>query len=130
MATDDYTQDGPLAREIAQVIPYFPFKGIPRFYDVGGLLASPTHFQKVVDIMAARYGDLKIDAIGGFDARGFLFTPVALALNKPFFMLRKKEKCQTPYTANSTRRSTPAPTASAYRVAPSNLAIAFFLLTT
>ena len=92
MATDDYTQDGPLAREIAQVIPYFPFKGIPRFYDVGGLLASPTHFQKVVDILAARYGDLKIDAIGGFDARGFLFTPVALALNKPFFMLRKKGK--------------------------------------
>ena len=94
MATQEqaYTQDGPLAREIAAVIPYFPFKGIPRFYDVGGLLASPTHFQKVVDVMAERYADLKIDAIGGFDARGFLFTPVALALNKPFFMLRKKGK--------------------------------------
>lgn len=34
---------------------------------------------------------LKIDAIGGFDARGFILgPPVALELNIPFFMLRKK----------------------------------------
>lgn len=34
---------------------------------------------------------MKIDSIGGFDARGFILgPPVALALNVPFFMLRKK----------------------------------------
>lgn len=34
---------------------------------------------------------MKIDAIGGFDARGFILgPPVALALGLPFFMLRKK----------------------------------------
>lgn len=34
---------------------------------------------------------MKIDSIGGFDARGFILgPPVALALNIPFFMLRKK----------------------------------------
>lgn len=92
MSAKPYDQDGPEAKAIAAVIPYFPFKGIPRFYDVGGLLANPDKFQRVVDIMAERYAALEIDAIGGFDARGFLFTPVALALKKPFFMLRKKGK--------------------------------------
>lgn len=36
-----YEQDGEEAREIAKVIPYFPFKGIPRFYDIGGFLSKP-----------------------------------------------------------------------------------------
>ena len=40
------------------------------------------------DIMAARYKKLNITAIGGFDARGFLFTPVALKCGLPFFMVR------------------------------------------
>jgi adenine phosphoribosyltransferase len=36
---------------------------------------------------------MDIDTIGGFDARGFVLgPPIALALNKPFFMLRKKGK--------------------------------------
>ena len=33
-----YTQDGDEAKEIAQYLPYFPFKGIPRFYDIGAFL--------------------------------------------------------------------------------------------
>jgi hypothetical protein len=37
----EYVQDGEEAREIAAVIPYFPFKGIPRFYDIGGFLSQP-----------------------------------------------------------------------------------------
>jgi adenine/guanine phosphoribosyltransferase-like PRPP-binding protein len=40
-----------------------------------------------------RYRKIGIDKIGGFDARGFILgPPVALALNIPFFMLRKKGK--------------------------------------
>ena len=30
---DAYTPDGPVAKRIASVTPYFPFKGIPKFYD-------------------------------------------------------------------------------------------------
>jgi len=30
-----YEQDGEEAKEIAKYLPYFPFKGIPRFYDIG-----------------------------------------------------------------------------------------------
>ena len=31
-----YAPDGPEAQRIARTIPYYPFKGIERFYDIGG----------------------------------------------------------------------------------------------
>lgn len=49
------SQDGAEARAIASVIPYFPFKGIPRFYDIGGFLAKPKVFQQIVDIFVERF---------------------------------------------------------------------------
>lgn len=30
--------DGPEAQRIARTIPFYPFKGIDRFYDIGGIL--------------------------------------------------------------------------------------------
>jgi adenine phosphoribosyltransferase len=131
-----YEQDGEEAREIAKVIPYFPFKGIPRFYDIGGFLSKPGNciafhhvyirvpmivsvlfiyasntqvtmftsvnlihtmaaevFRRIVDIFAERYAGIGIDAVAGMDARGFVLgPPIALALNKPFIMIRKKGK--------------------------------------
>lgn len=89
----DYKQDGPEAREIAKYLPYFPFKGIPRFYDIGGFLCEPSIFQQIVDIFSNRYKELQIDCIAGLDARGFVLgPPIALALQKPFVMMRKKGK--------------------------------------
>lgn len=45
----------------------------------------------VFDVDSFDCRGMKIDAIGGFDARGFILgPPVALALGLPFFMLRKK----------------------------------------
>jgi adenine phosphoribosyltransferase len=88
-----YLQDGSEANDIAQVIPYYPFKGIPRFYDIGGFLKNPKVFQQIVDIFVDRYRLLDVDSIGGLDARGFILgPPIALALGKPFFMLRKMGK--------------------------------------
>lgn len=88
-----YEQDGEVAKRIASVMPYYPYKGIPRFYDIGGFLRHPEIFQEVIDVLVARYKDAKIDSIGGFDARGFVLgPPLALALKKPFFMLRKPGK--------------------------------------
>lgn len=90
---DTYKQDGPKAREIAKYIPYFPFKGIPRFYDIGGFLEKPKVFQEVVNIFIRRYICMNIDSIAGLDARGFIIgPPIALALQKPFIMMRKKGK--------------------------------------
>ena len=92
-AAGDYTQDGPVAKKIAAVIPYYKFKGIPRFYDINGFLMNPEIFQLVVDTFAQRYKNADITSIGGFDARGFVLgPPLALALKKPFFMLRKPGK--------------------------------------
>jgi hypothetical protein len=30
---------------IANTIPYYPFHGVPRFYDISGLIANPDAFQ-------------------------------------------------------------------------------------
>ena len=88
-----YKQDGEEAKAIAQYLPYFPFKGIPRFYDIGGFLAEPEVFQKIVDVFVERYEAIGIDSVAGLDARGFILgPPIALALKKPFIMMRKKGK--------------------------------------
>mmetsp|Transcript_18881 Transcript_18881/g.27927 ORF Transcript_18881/g.27927 Transcript_18881/m.27927 type:complete len:227 (+) Transcript_18881:100-780(+) len=88
-----YDQDGEEARDIAKYLPYFPFKGIDRFYDIGGFLSRPEVFQRIVDIFADRYREIGIDVIAGLDARGFILgPPIALALKKPFIMMRKKGK--------------------------------------
>ena len=60
-----YEQDGEAAREIAKYLPFFPFKGIDRFYDIGGFLYEPAIFQKIVDIFAERYSEIGIDSIAG-----------------------------------------------------------------
>lgn len=90
---NEYEQDGPEALEISKHLPYFPFKGIPRFYDIGGFLYQPDVFQKIVDIFSSRYRNMAIDVIAGLDARGFILgPPIGLALQKPFIMMRKKGK--------------------------------------
>lgn len=60
-----YEQDGVAAKEIAQYLPYFPFKGIPRFYDIGGFLYEPEVFQRIVDIFVERYREIGIDMVAG-----------------------------------------------------------------
>ncbi|KAG5192964.1 phosphoribosyltransferase-like protein [Tribonema minus] len=89
----EYVPDGPDAQRIAAVIPYYRFKSIDRFYDVGGLVGDVEMFQLCIQILTHRYSGMDIDCVGGLDARGFLLgPPLALALKKPFFMLRKKGK--------------------------------------
>jgi len=64
-AASTYEQDGEAAREIAKFLPFFPFKGIDRFYDIGGFLSQPAVFQRIVDIFAERYSEIGIDVIAG-----------------------------------------------------------------
>ena len=88
-----YEQDGPEAVKIASVIPYYPFHGVPRFYDISGMLSNPEVFQLCIDTFVKRYRDLNVDCIAGLDARGFVLRPpIALALKKPFVMVRKVGK--------------------------------------
>jgi len=97
----EYSRNGPVARRIASVTPYFPFKGIEKFYDIGGFLKDPEAFELVIDVLVKRYSRMKVDAICGFDARGFVIgPPVALALRVPFIMLRKKGKMPNAITGS------------------------------
>ena len=64
-----YEQDGQEARDIAKYLPYFPFKGIDRFYDIGGFLFHPEIFQRIVDIFADRYAAIGIDVVAGWVAK-------------------------------------------------------------
>ena len=92
-ADDTYKQDGPEARAIAAVIPYYPFHGVDRFYDISGMTHNPEIFQQVIDIFVKRYIPMGFDKIAGLDARGFILgPPIALALKKPFIMIRKAGK--------------------------------------
>jgi hypothetical protein len=50
----EYEPNGAVAKRIASVTPYFPFKGIERFYDIGGFLKDPEAFQLVVDVFVER----------------------------------------------------------------------------
>eukprot|EP00199_Chlamydomonas_sp_CCMP681_P003565 CAMPEP_0119103594 /NCGR_PEP_ID=MMETSP1180-20130426/1999_1 /TAXON_ID=3052 ORGANISM="Chlamydomonas cf sp, Strain CCMP681" /NCGR_SAMPLE_ID=MMETSP1180 /ASSEMBLY_ACC=CAM_ASM_000741 /LENGTH=183 /DNA_ID=CAMNT_0007088143 /DNA_START=47 /DNA_END=598 /DNA_ORIENTATION=- len=73
-------------------VPDFPKKGI-LFWDVTTILLNPVAFQYTIDLMAARYKDMDVDVIAGFEARGLIFgAPLALALKKAFVPLRKPGK--------------------------------------
>lgn len=47
--------DGPVAKDIAACIPYYPYKKIDRFYDIQGLLSNPDKFELMIDIFVQRY---------------------------------------------------------------------------
>jgi len=78
---------------IASRLPGYNFRGVPAFFDIGGITQDHKAFQKVADLFIERYKTKNLTSVAGFDSRGFLFGPiVALALGIPFFMLRKKGK--------------------------------------
>jgi hypothetical protein len=55
MSDFDYKQDGEEAKRIASVIPYYPFHGVDRFYDISGMTHNPEAFQLCIDIFVKRY---------------------------------------------------------------------------
>lgn len=102
IVVEEYKQDGPEALAIAAVIPYYPFHGVPRFYDISGMTHNPEMFQLCIDVFVRRYRELGVDCIAGLDARGFVLgPPIALALKKPFVMIRKVGKLPNAVTGSS-----------------------------
>ena len=79
--------------------------GVPRFYDISGMTQNPEVFQLCIDVFVKRYAGMDIDAIAGLDARGFVLgPPIALALKKPFIMIRKKGKLPNAVTGQEYRK--------------------------
>ena len=62
---------------------------------------DPAAFRLCVEIFIRRYSSLQIDFIAGLDARGFVLgPPIALALGKPFVMVRKSGKLPNAVTGD------------------------------
>ena len=73
-------------------IPDFPEPGI-LFRDISPLLANAAAFDEVIDRLAGRYRDARLDALALVESRGFIFgAPLALRLRKPFALVRKPGK--------------------------------------
>ena len=82
--------------EAIRTIPDFPKPGI-QFRDITTLLGNPEASALLMDHLAARYADYRLDYVAGIDARGFIFGAVlADRLGVGFVPVRKSGKL--PYT--------------------------------
>jgi adenine phosphoribosyltransferase len=73
-------------------VPDFPIKGI-MFRDITTLVKDPQAFKYVIDTLADRYRDKKIDQIVGIESRGFIFGgALAHRLGCGFIPARKPGK--------------------------------------
>ena len=79
-------------KEFIRSIPDYPKKGI-LFRDITTLIKNEKAFKDTVDQIIERSKKFKIDKIAAIESRGFVFaSAVSYLLNKPFIMLRKKNK--------------------------------------
>jgi adenine phosphoribosyltransferase len=79
-------------RMLVRDVPDFPKPGII-FKDITPVLAAPTAFRDVIELMANAYADAEIDAVLGIESRGFMFAaPLALQLGAAFVPIRKPGK--------------------------------------
>src|SRR5260221_9835377 len=85
----------PTSAEIEKAIrnmPDFPQAGI-QFKDLAPLLADARIFSGTIDLMTERFQPGMVDAVGGIDARGFIFAAAAaMKLGAGFIPIRKKGK--------------------------------------
>ncbi|WP_260377518.1 adenine phosphoribosyltransferase [Candidatus Ornithobacterium hominis] len=78
-----------------RVIEDFPQPGIS-FKDFSGILQNSELSNEVIQSLAS-HARGKVDLVCGIESRGFLFGfPLALALDVPFVMMRKKGKLPPP----------------------------------
>jgi adenine phosphoribosyltransferase len=86
-------------KNVIRDVPDFPKPGI-LFKDISTIMLNPELSKEVVAHLASVYRDQKIDAVAGIESRGFLFGyPLAMALDIPFILIRKKGKL--PYNKKS-----------------------------
>ena len=79
-------------KEFIRSIPDYPKKGI-LFRDITTLIKNENAFKATVDQIIERSKKFKVDKIAAIESRGFVFaSAVSYLLNKPFIMLRKKNK--------------------------------------
>ena len=73
-------------------IPDYPKKGI-LFRDITTLIKNEKAFAETIDQLVDRSKKYEFDKIAAIESRGFVFaSAMSYILNKPFIMLRKKNK--------------------------------------
>ena len=73
-------------------IPDYPKKGI-LFRDITTLIKNPQAFKFTVDKITEISKKIKFDKVAAIESRGFIFaSAVSYLLDKPFILLRKKNK--------------------------------------
>ena len=73
-------------------IPDYPKKGI-LFRDITTLIKNEKAFSQCIDEIVNQSKKFKVDKIAAIESRGFVFaSAVSYILNKPFILLRKKNK--------------------------------------
>jgi adenine phosphoribosyltransferase len=79
-------------KDAIRTIPDYPKPGI-MFRDITTLLGNPRAFRAAVDQLVQPYAGMKIDAVAGLEARGFILGgAVAHQLSVGFVPVRKKGK--------------------------------------
>jgi len=79
-------------KDFIRSIPDYPKKGI-LFRDITTLLKDNDAFKESVNQIVERSKKYKIDKIAAIESRGFVFaSAVSYLLEKPFILLRKKNK--------------------------------------
>ncbi|WP_144283200.1 adenine phosphoribosyltransferase [Chryseobacterium echinoideorum] len=76
-------------------IPDFPIAGI-QFKDISPIFLDPKLYEEVIDDLVS-FSKGKVDAVCGIESRGYLFgIAIAVALDVPFILIRKKGKLPPP----------------------------------
>ena len=79
-------------KEYIRSIPDYPKKGI-LFRDITTLIKDEKAFAETINQIVEKSKKFEFDKIAAIESRGFVFaSAVSYILNKPFIMLRKKNK--------------------------------------
>ena len=79
-------------KDFIRSIPDYPKKGI-LFRDITTLIKNEKAFKETINKIVERSKSYKFDKIAAIESRGFVFaSAVSYILDKPFIMLRKKNK--------------------------------------
>ena len=79
-------------KDYIRSIPDYPKKGI-LFRDITTLIKDEKAFAETINQIVEKSKKYKFDKIAAIESRGFVFaSAVSYLLNKPFIMLRKKDK--------------------------------------
>ena len=79
-------------KDYIRSIPDYPKKGI-LFRDITTLIKDEKAFSETINRIVEKAKKMEIDKIAAIESRGFVFaSAVSYIMNKPFIMLRKKNK--------------------------------------